>query len=108
MSGMDMTGSPTSHALRPPHKANKIKGSVGPGFTIKVSPTSVKAGKYKLVVQDKGDIHNFHIFGPGGVDEATSVSGTGKTVWKLILVKGTYTVQCDPHSGSMKTSLKVT
>jgi plastocyanin len=84
-----------------------INGTVGPGFTIKVSPKSVKAGKYTFKIQDKSDIHNFHITGPG-VNKKTSVSATGTTTWNLTLKKGTYTIVCDPHASSMKTTLKVT
>lgn len=86
----------------------KIKGVVGPDFVIKVRPRTITAGKYKLIVKDKGTIHNFHITGPGGVDEATSVPGTGKTVWKIKFVEGTYDIVCDPHSDMMHTTLTVT
>jgi hypothetical protein len=72
----------------------KIHGEVGPSFTISVDPESVPAGKYKLVVQDKGTLHNFHIFGPGGLDKETKVPFTGKKVFKITLQEGTYTVQC--------------
>ena len=115
MAGMDMSSMPmagsaaASKPLRAPTKANTIKGVVGPDYgTIEVSPETVAAGTYRLVVQDYGTNHNFHIIGPGGVDEKTSVSGTGKTVWKLTLVKGTYKIRCDPHRSYMKTTLTVT
>ena len=117
MAGMDMSAPPAgstaaggvsaARALRPPHRAKVIKGVVGPGFTISVSPTTVKAGKYKLVVQDKGTIHNFHITGTG-VDQATTIAGTGKSVFKVTLVAGAYHVQCDAHSATMNTTLTVT
>jgi plastocyanin len=67
----------------------------------------VPAGKYKLVVQDKGTIHNFHIFG-AGVDKKTGIPETGKTVFRIRLKAGTYTIQCDAHSMSMNTLLTVT
>ena len=111
MAGMEMTDaakvSGSSTAKHLPGKAKTIKGVVGPGFDISVNPGTVKAGTYKLVVQDKGTIHNFHITGPGGIDKATSISGTGKTVWKLKLVPGTYTIVCDPHKETMHTTLTV-
>lgn len=87
--------------------AKTLKGTVGPGFTISINKTTVKAGKYKLVVNDLGTVHNFHIQG-AGVDQATSVPGTGKTTWKVKLKPGVYTIQCDPHSTTMKTTLTVT
>jgi plastocyanin len=87
--------------------AAKVKGVVGPGFTISINKKSVKAGMVTITVSDKSSAHNFHITGPG-VNKATSVSGTGTFTWKLKLKKGTYRIVCDPHATSMKTSLKVT
>jgi plastocyanin len=104
--GAGPAAAPAAQPATQPAKKKVIKGVVGPGFTIEVNKSQVKAGKYKFVVKDKGTIHNFHIFGPG-VDEATSIPGTGKTVWKLTLVAGDYTIQCDPHSDMMHTTLKV-
>jgi plastocyanin len=84
-----------------------LKGKVGPEFTISISDHRVPAGKYKLVVVDKGTIHNFHIHGDG-VDKKTNVAGTGKTVWKLRFKAGEYHIMCDPHSSEMQTMLEVT
>ena len=84
-----------------------LKGSVGPGFTISLSAKTVKAGKYKIVVSDKGSIHNFHLMGPG-VNKTTSISGTGTSTWNVTLKKGTYKYQCDVHASSMHGTLKVT
>ena len=43
-----------------------LTGTDGPGFTItlkkgKTKVTSLKAGKYKIVVKDLSNIHNFHL-----------------------------------------------
>ena len=84
----------------------KIRGTVGPGFEISINRESVPAGRYKLIVRDRGTIHNFHFFGPG-VDHETSVPGTGRHVWRATLSLGTYIANCEPH-GSMTTSLEVT
>lgn len=89
-----------------PDRFPKLKGTVGPGFTISIDKTSVPAGRYRLIVTDLGTSHNFWIRGTG-VDERTSVPLTGKTVWKLDLVQGIYHIRCQPH-GSMKTKLTVT
>jgi plastocyanin len=85
----------------------RLRGSVGPGFDISISDDSVPAGRYRLVVTDKGTIHNFHITGPG-VDKKTGVAATGKVVWKLRLRPGTYNIVCDPHDGTMNLTLTVT
>jgi plastocyanin len=84
-----------------------LKGTVGPGFTISLSAKTVKAGKYRIVVSDKGSIHNFHLMGPG-VNKTTSISGTGTSTWNVTLKKGTYKYQCDVHASSMHGTLKVT
>jgi plastocyanin len=60
-----------------------------------------KAGKIKLVVNDKSSIHNFRLKGPG-VNIATSVPAMGKKTFTVTLKKGKYTFLCDPHPTSMK------
>jgi plastocyanin len=88
-----------------------LNGTVGPGFTItlKKGTTKVaklKAGRYLIKVSDRSSIHNFHLSGPG-VNEKTSVGGTGTTTWKVTLKKGTYKFVCDPHASFMKGSFTV-
>lgn len=90
-----------------PAKTKKLNGTVGPGFTISVSKKTVKAGKYTFVIKDLSSAHNWHITGPG-VNRKTSVSGTGTAKITVTLKKGTYTIVCDPHSSTMRTTLKVT
>jgi len=83
-----------------------FRGTVGPGFTIKLAKKPTKAGKIKLVVADLANDHNFHLIGPG-VNVKTSVSSTGKKTFTITLKKGTYKFICDPHASSMKGSFKV-
>jgi plastocyanin len=90
----------------------KLSGVVGPGFTISLKKgskkvTTLKAGKYTIVVADKSNIHNFHLTGPG-VNKKTGVGSTGTTTWTVTLKKGTYKFICDPHKTIMKGSFKVT
>lgn len=84
----------------------RIRGTVGPGFTIDVSRRQVPAGRYKLVVRDEADDHNWHIDGRR-VDKRTGIGATGRWVWKVRLRPGTYTIICDPHPTSMRTELRV-
>jgi plastocyanin len=90
-----------------------LKGEVGPGFKIEVEKggkdlKTIKAGKYKIKVEDKSSIHNFHLIGPG-LNKKTSVSFQGQTTWTITLKKGKYTYQCDPHAASgMKGTFRVT
>ena len=93
----------------------ELDGEVGPGFTIEVSQNgedaeSVKAGTYTLKVEDKSSAHNFHLIGPGGVDnEVTDVAFEGEKTVTVTLEPGTYTYQCDPHASSgMKGTFEVT
>jgi len=89
-----------------------LTGTDGPGFTItlkkgKTKVTSLKAGKYKIVIKDLSNIHNFHLTGPG-LNKKTGVGSMGTTTWMVTLKKGTYKFVCDPHAPIMKGSFKVT
>jgi len=92
----------------------QLVGTVGPGFSIKVTKNgkvvkTLKAGTYKLVVHDKADIHNFHIFGPGVNKKVTTVGFVGTKTVTVTLKKGKYIFQCDPHAAmGMKGSFTVT
>jgi plastocyanin len=83
-----------------------LTGVVGPSFNIslKLRTKAVKIlapGQYIVVVHDKSNIHNFHLYGPG-VNKKTSVGGTGTSTWHVTLRKGTYRFVCDPHKTIMK------
>ena len=89
-----------------------LKGTDGPGFTITLKKgttkvTKLKAGKYKIVVRDLSNLHNFHLTGPG-VNKKTGVTAKGTFTWTVTLKKGTYKYICDPHAAIMKGSFKVT
>jgi plastocyanin len=90
-----------------------LKGEVGPGFNIEVEKgnkdlKAIKAGTYRIKVEDKSSIHNFHLSGPG-LNRKTSVSFRGETMWTIKLKPGRYTYQCDPHATSgMKGQFRVT
>ena len=89
-----------------------LKATDGPGFTITLKKgttkvTKLKAGKYKIVVRDLSNLHNFHLTGPG-VNKKTGVTAKGTFTWTITLKKGTYKFLCDPHAAIMKGSFKVT
>jgi len=94
-------------------KSSGLTGEVGPGFSIEVKKgnkdlKTIKAGTYKIKVEDKASIHNFHLKGPG-LNKKTGISFMGDTTWTIKLKPGTYTYQCDPHASSgMKGHFKVT
>jgi plastocyanin len=68
--------------------------------------TSLKAGKYTIVVKDLSAGHNFHLTGPG-VNKTTSIVGKATSTWTVTLKKGTYKYVCDPHASFMKGSFTV-
>ena len=83
----------------------QLIGTVGPGFTItlKTRTKAVKTlvpSKYTFVINDRSNIHNFHLTGPG-VNKKTTVAFTGTTRWTVTLRAGTYTYLCDPHATAM-------
>jgi plastocyanin len=90
-----------------------LKGEVGPGFTIEVTKAGkdvkkLKAGTYRIKIEDKANIHNFHLMGPG-LNKSTTISFVGEKTWKIKLKPGKYTYQCDPHAfNGMKGTFKVT
>ena len=94
-------------------KSSGLKAEVGPGYSIEVEKgnkdlKTIKAGTYKIKVEDKASVHNFHLKGPG-LNKKTGISFTGETTWTIKLKPGTYTYQCDPHASSgMKGHFKVT
>jgi plastocyanin len=90
----------------------KLRGVVGPGFTITLTKAgkkvkTLKHGKYVLTVYDKSGSHNFHLKGPG-VNKYTSVGAMVTKTWKITLKAGKYTYVCDPHKSVMKGSFRVT
>ena len=91
--------------------ATTLVGTDGPGFTITLKKAgkkvvSLPAGKYTIKIQDKSNIHNFHLTGPG-VNKKTTVGGVGNSTWTVTLKKGTYKYVCDPHASIMKGSFTV-
>ena len=85
----------------------RLIGTVGPGFTITLTDANGNAvsqlqpGAYVIEVDDRSDMHNFHLAGPG-VNEATSVPFVGRTTWNVTLQNGRYTFVCDPHPDTMR------
>jgi plastocyanin len=95
------------------HVPKTVQGTVGPGFTIKVTlggkkVTKLKKGvRYRLVISDRSSIHDFHLIGPGVNRVLTSVDFTGTKSVLLTLKAGVYRYFCDPHSDLMHGSFRV-
>ena len=89
----------------------KLNGSVGPGETIVLKKgasrvSTLKRGRYTIVVKDRSSEHNFRIRGPVS-RQISSISATGTKTVTLTLKPGRYTYICDPHAGNMKGSFRV-
>jgi plastocyanin len=93
--------------------AYQLKGEVYPTFKIEMQTRAgaavkaIKAGTYRLKIEDKSAIHDFHLTGPG-VNRSTTVGGITETFWTVRLKPGTYAYYCDPHAGQMRGSFRVT
>ena len=92
--------------------ATTLRGTVGPGFTIKLTKagtkvTRLKAGSYRITVSDRSSMHDFFLRGPGLTKRITGVDFTGTKTVTVRLRKGTYTYVCTPHASSMRGSFRV-
>jgi plastocyanin len=93
--------------------SHRLIGVTGPGFTVEVKQgtkdvKTLRAGTYTIKVEDKSNIHNFHLFGPG-VNKKTTVPFKGVKTWTVKLKKGRDTYQCDIHAATgMRGHFRVT
>jgi plastocyanin len=98
---------------RPVKEQFDLKGEVYPTFKIEMQTaagrrlTTLKTGTYRIKIEDKASIHDFHLIGPG-INKATSIAGVGETIWTVRLKPGKYTYVCDAHASSMRGSFRVT
>jgi plastocyanin len=94
-------------------KSTGFVGEVGPGYSIEVKKggkdlKTIKAGTYRIRIEDKATSHNFHLTGPG-LNKKTGIGYKGETTWTIKLKPGRYTYKCDPHAASgMKGTFRVT
>ena len=101
-------------AARSAATATPLNVTVGPGFSIKVADasghnvTQLDPGDYALTIKNLSlaQEHNFHITGPGGVDQFSAFDNNTVT-WNLTFVDGVYKWKCDAHPTQMKGSINV-
>ena len=92
----------------------KLVGTVGPSYTIKLTKagkkvTTLKAGTYTFVINDKSSSHSYGLDGPNGfAKDFTSVSFKGTKTFTVTLKKGTYKFYCSAHEDQMFGHFKVT
>jgi hypothetical protein len=91
-----------------------LVGTVGPSFTITLKMAgkkvqTLKAGTYKLVIDDKAPVHAFSLDGPHGfAKDFTTVPFVGSKTITLELVPGKYKAYCPPHESVMFQHFTVT
>jgi hypothetical protein len=95
-----------------------LKGVVGPGYTISLKMggkkvKTLKAGKYKLVISDKSDFHNFTLerekpSKPKMEKHITSTPFTGSKTLVWTLKPGSWRAYCSIHEAQMHQDFKVT
>ncbi|MDQ3822685.1 MAG: hypothetical protein M3321_05535 [Actinomycetota bacterium] len=100
-------GPPPSPPPPPPAPVvRRLTVSVGPGRSIRVSARTVRAGRYRITVNDRSARDNFHLTGPG-VNRRTGVAFRGRATWTVTLRRGTYRFRSDATAGPRGT-LRVT
>ena len=84
-----------------------LVGTVGPGYTIKLTVggqklVRLKAGSYKFVLHDRASIHAWSLDGPNGfAKDLTAVPFIGTKTVTLKLKAGKYKYYCPPHEAMM-------
>jgi len=86
-----------------------LRGTVGPNFTITLKRngkrvTTLKPGKYRLVVADKASFHSFELEQESGGTfdrDVTEVSFVGTKTITVTLKKGKWKYYCEVHESSM-------
>jgi hypothetical protein len=92
--------------------AEALVAKVGPGFTISLTKAdgarvlNLDPGSYTLNVDDQGDVHSFHLRGPG-VDVKTDIEAVGPSSFEVALVDGSYQFFCDLHPDQMRGAFTV-
>jgi hypothetical protein len=89
--------------------ANKLKGTVGPSFTISLTKNghrvrTLTAGTYTFVISDKASIHNFTLEQEKGgkfEKDLTSVAFVGTKTVKVKLKAGKWKFYCKIHESQM-------
>jgi hypothetical protein len=95
-----------------------LKGVVGPGYTISLTKggkkvKTLRAGKYKIVISDKSNFHNFTLerekpSSPHMEKHITSTAFTGSKTLTWTLKPGSWRAYCSNHEAQMHQDFKVT
>jgi plastocyanin len=73
----------------PPPTVRTLRASVSASGVVRVSASSVRAGRYRILVTDRSRVGNFHLVGRG-VNKRTGLRSIGSATWRVRLARGTY------------------
>jgi hypothetical protein len=73
----------------PPPTVRRLRASVTAAGAVRLSASSVRAGRYRILVTDRSRGANFHLLGRG-VNKRTGMRFRGSTVWRVRLARGAY------------------
>jgi hypothetical protein len=73
----------------PPPAVKTLRASLSPAGTATLSSRSVRAGRYRILVNDRSARHNFRLAGRG-VNRTTRADFRGRATWRVRLARGVY------------------
>ncbi|HXZ57089.1 MAG TPA: hypothetical protein VEG40_05850 [Gaiellaceae bacterium] len=104
-------------AFSRPSSTPKLKGVVGPGFTIKLTKggklvKQLRAGTYTFAISDKSNFHDFTLEKekpkkPHIEKLLSGIGATGPKTMTVKLVPGSWRVYCSVHESQMHQDFKV-
>jgi hypothetical protein len=100
-----VTDTPVAPPPPPPPRVAKLAASVTASGAVRLSPSSVRSGRARVVVADRSKKANFHLVGKG-VNKRTGKAFRGSASWTLRLVRGTYRYGSDGHPLTRKLRVK--
>jgi plastocyanin len=109
MAGIAMALAVAGTAFSQARSTPKLVGTVGPGFTIKLTKAgvkvrSVKAGIYRFAITDKSSLHNFTLERETGGKFEKHLTGTpftGSKTTTVTLKRGKWKYYCSVHESQM-------
>jgi copper binding plastocyanin/azurin family protein len=105
MNGAFFVGADTPPPPPPPTSVPLpvLRAGVTAGGKAFISRRSLRAGRYRVLVQDRSRRANFHLAGRG-LNRRTTMRFKGRTTWTVRLARGTYRFGSDPepHEGRLR------
>jgi Copper binding proteins, plastocyanin/azurin family len=100
-----VTDAPPPPPPPPPPAVRTLRASVSPGGAVRLGASSVRSGRYRIVVSDRSRRANFHIRGRG-VNSRTGMRFHGSKTLRVRLARGVYRYGSD--SAGLAKRLRVT